>query len=142
MSTRAIARGAVMTGGAALVIGAVLPWLTMFAGLQRYTGLIGLNGRLLLAIGIASMVAGLRPDRWSSERARITMLVTACLTTAFCAWLIVGLVEMVHRRTMAMLVPGFGPGLFIAQAGALLCAAGTFLLLNEPRTASGVASPT
>lgn len=52
--------GALATvGGALMVIGTLLPWFSLLAGLQSYSGLEGLNGWLLIAGGGASSLAGL-----------------------------------------------------------------------------------
>ena len=46
-----------VTGGVLVGVGAALPWLSLFAGLQSYSGLVGLYGRLLI-VGAALAVAG------------------------------------------------------------------------------------
>jgi len=48
-----------IAGGSLVVAGAVLPWLTLDAGLQRYGGTTGIYGWIVAAAG-ALAVAGLK----------------------------------------------------------------------------------
>lgn len=110
-------------GGGLVVAGALLPWLTLFAGLQRYAGIAGLNGRLLLAGGALAIVLGaaalVRP---APVLLHACALLGAALT-GLAGWALVGLVAMVrHGRTDPMLMAGYGPGLFVACAGTLALA--------------------
>ena len=127
---RRAARGAVLsphvrvaavavTGGALVAVGALLPWLSLYAGLVRDPGTTGLNGRLLLAGGALGSAAGVvylwrpRPAfRWG-----IGLLGAALL--AFAAWLLVQL--FVAYRELGgdpFLVGRLGPGLFVTTVGA------------------------
>lgn len=45
-------------GGALVGTGAILPWLSLFAGLQSYSGMIGLYGRLLFGGGVLAVAGG------------------------------------------------------------------------------------
>jgi len=116
----------VVLGGALVATGALLPWLTLFAGLQHYSGLIGLYGWLVLAGGLASVATGLamfvRRERWL-ELGGLTIGLTL---TVFTLWLAERLFETMHGLGAdAMLVARPGPGLFVAIAGALVVAAAT-----------------
>jgi len=117
---------AVVLGGALVATGALLPWLTLFAGLQHYSGLIGLYGWLVLAGGLAAVATGLamfvRRERWL-ERGGLTIGLTL---TVFTVWLVGRLFETMHGiGADAMLVARPGPGLFVAMAGALIVAGAT-----------------
>jgi len=117
---------AVVLGRALVATGALLPWLTLFAGLQHYSGLIGLYGWLVLAGGLASVATGLamfvRRERWL-ELGGLTIGLTL---TVFTLWLAERLFETMHGLGAdAMLVARPGPGLFVAIAGALVVAAAT-----------------
>ena len=120
---RRIALGT-LAGVTLVVIGTMLPWLTLFAGLQHFNGLAGRNGRLVLAgaaaAAILAVLGVMRPRR-------AMHLVTAALgamLAGFSAWLLYGLLAMVHREASnPMLVARTGPGLFLVLAGAMLIAA-------------------
>ena len=45
-------------GGLGVSIGACLPWMSFYAGLVSLRGVIGLNGRLLLAAGVLGVALG------------------------------------------------------------------------------------
>ncbi|HEV2180520.1 MAG TPA: hypothetical protein VGR59_09375 [Gemmatimonadaceae bacterium] len=115
---------AVVLGGALVATGALLPWLTLFAGLQHYSGLVGLYGWLVLAGGAASLGLGLamfaRRARWLC----VGSLTLGLMLTVFTVWLVGRLFETMHGvGADAMLVARPGPGLFVAVAGAVLVAA-------------------
>jgi VIT1/CCC1 family predicted Fe2+/Mn2+ transporter len=118
---RAVA--AAVLGGALTCVGAMLPWLTLFAGLQSYSGLVGLYGRLVLAAGVLATVGGVvmttRSDRWL----RRTLGGLGIALTLFVVWLLVGLRSTTgDLRHHAMLLARPGPGLFVALVGAILIA--------------------
>ena len=123
--------GAAMSagGGSALVAGALLPWMSLFAGLQRYPGVAGLNGRLLLAGGVAGIATGIvmiaRPRRFL----RRAIGVLGVALAAFASWVLIGLHETIRtlaHHPLMLARPGFG--LYVALAGALAMA----LLIATP----------
>ena len=119
------------TGGALVMLGAWLPWLTLFAGLQHYGGLIGLHGRILFgggALATAAAVAMMRTRHPWVRRA--TILLGYCLLV-FDGWLLAGLLETLHGSVNAMLVPRAGPGLFVASLGAALLVVGPAVIAHE-----------
>jgi len=122
-----------LAGGALVMLGAWLPWLTLFAGLQRYGGLIGAHGRVLFAGGALAVVAGLamwrRGARWLP---RATVLLGIGLL-GFDLWLLTGLAETLRHGVGAMLVPRAGPGLFVAAVGTGLVIVGPGLALIRGR---------
>ncbi|HEX5180960.1 MAG TPA: hypothetical protein VFW04_16635 [Gemmatimonadaceae bacterium] len=114
---------ATVLGGALVATGALLPWLTLFAGLQHYSGLIGLYGWLVLAGGAASVAIGLamlvRRARWL----QLSGLTIGLTLTIFTVFLVGRLFETMHGLGAdAMMVARPGPGLFVAMAGALIVA--------------------
>lgn len=118
-------------GGALVMLGAWLPWLTLFAGLQRYGGLIGLHGRILFAGGAlatAAAVAMLRTRRPWIRRATILL---GCCLLVFDGWLLVGLLETLHGGVNAMLAPRAGPGLFVASLGVAFVVLGPAITMLE-----------
>jgi hypothetical protein len=116
-----------MLGGAAVVVGSWLPWMTLYAGLQPLSGLIGRNGRVLLIAGAFGMFLGLallRRGEWRSLRLLSVGLGAAVSVAA--VWLLVGVWQLTHPRGPGvMLVPRAGPGLIVVLlGGAMLFAAG------------------
>jgi hypothetical protein len=118
-----IAAGAV-TGGALIATGAALPWLTLFAGLQSYSGMLGSYGRLLFAGGALTVAGGVtaivRPNRW----VRPVIGSLGALVALFTTWLLVGLRSITRAlESHAVLLARPGAGLFVALAGAIIVAA-------------------
>jgi hypothetical protein len=112
-----------LLGGSAVMVGALLPWMTFFAGLQRVSGVTGLYGRLLLGAGAVACVlaVGLRLRRATFARwvppvlmVEGAVLFGSAIVLAARAW------TMVSAPGMAMMVPAVGPGLFVVMGGALL----------------------
>jgi hypothetical protein len=102
MSTR-IERpeAAALVGGALVMVGACLPWLTSFAGMQQYTGLVDMHGQILFAGGVLAVLwtAGIRRTdprgmRWATMLIGLTLLGFTLL-----------------------LMTGPSPGLFVTSAG-------------------------
>jgi hypothetical protein len=102
------------------MLGAWLPWLTLFAGLQAYAGTAGLNGRLLLAGGAAAAVMGARLLTRPSRALAWTAAALGAAMTALAAWVLVGLAALVSENaTNPMMIARYGPGVFVALVGAL-----------------------
>jgi uncharacterized protein with PQ loop repeat len=119
---RRIALGT-LAGAALVVTGTMLPWLTLFAGLQRFNGLAGRNGQLVLgsaAVAVVLTILGLvRPRR----ALRLSIAAVGAMLAGFSTWLIYGLLVMVHREASnPMLMARSGPGLFVVATGAVLIA--------------------
>src|SRR5437764_10087408 len=115
---------AAVVGGVLMAIGAFLPWLTLYAGLHPLRGVIGLNGRFLVAGGALCLVAGVRGWLRPTPGVRWVVALLGGAFAGFGVWLIVQLLITYHHlRANPMLVPRLGPALFIAVAGAT--AAGT-----------------
>ena len=72
---------AALAGGALVMVGACLPWLTMFGGMQQYSGLIATHGQILFAGGVLAVLwsAGIRRTdnrgmRWATMFMGIALL--------------------------------------------------------------------
>lgn len=123
-----------LAGGALMVAGALLPWLTLLAGLQAYRGILGWNGRGVLVAGAivalggaASLVgrAGMLVRRGTSLLAAVVagsgiVLVGRLITT----WH-----DLVARDAMMVARPGVG--LPVVVVGAIVAAAAIFLDTNR-----------
>jgi hypothetical protein len=136
---------AALAGGALVMLGAWLPWLTLFAGLQRYGGLIGAHGRILFAGGALAVLAGIGMMRTRRRWVRWATVMLGIALLGLDAWLLIGLVTTLHHGLGAMLVPRAGPGLFVSSLGVALVILGPAIVLargggapaRSPRRSSG-----
>jgi hypothetical protein len=117
-------------GGGCAVAGAFLPWLTVYAGLDSYSGVAGTNGRLLAAGGAAAVLLGLVYRLRALTTVRYLIGVIGFLLTLFTAYLLAQLLS-VYRQLHGVFLPALGPGVFLATGGALLIFS-TFFVAAEP----------
>jgi hypothetical protein len=115
---------AAMVGGAAIAVGAHLPWMSFYVGLLPLRGTRGLHGKVLFACGIVLVVAGIalavRPDR----RVRIAAGALGMSCTVYALYLLVRM-HMAVAHIAAhdpMMLARRGPGLFFVVAGGLVAA--------------------
>ena len=111
--------------GLAIGAGALLPWMYYFAGLIPLRGVIGLNGRLLLAAGALCVIFGVLLARGAGlgpHRVRVGL--TAALgigITGAAVWLLLGVRDLLFGPgANAMLAMRAGPGLFVIGLGGVL----------------------
>ena len=137
---RAWIAAAGVAGGVLVAVGALLRWLSVYAGLESYRGTAGLNGRLLVAGGALSILLALSYLWRGGGKLRWAMGVLGALLLGFCAWLVVQLLALYRDVGGNPFVVGrLGPGLFISTAGALVVL-GTLLLPDRgasPRASAG-----
>jgi hypothetical protein len=125
---------ALIVGGVLLMIGAALPWLTLYAGLHQYGGMIGEYGQAVFAAGAAAVVGGIVALRVRPPWLRLAGAAFGVAVFAFGLWLYVGLRQFVNRPEALMFVPQAGPGLFVVLLGAAVVAIGSQLPLHpKPR---------
>ena len=128
-------------GGAFLVLlGVALPWLTLFAGLQTYTGFAGRNGHLVFAGGIAAALCALVMLARPLPALGLLTAALGATLMGFSAWLLVGVMTLARREASnPMVLAHPGPGLFVVAGGALVIALAP--LLTARRDMDGVAPP-
>jgi hypothetical protein len=110
-----------VAGGVIVTVGAVLPWMSLFAGLDSLRGIAGLYGRLAFVGGALSVIGGgamlTRPDR----RLRLAIGGLGVALTLFAVWLLLGLrATTLHLDQHPFLLSRPEPGLFVVIAGALV----------------------
>jgi hypothetical protein len=120
-------------GGGALVAGALLPWMSLFAGLQRYRGVAGLYGRLLLLGGVFAIAGGIALLVRRRPRLRFAVGALGAILSAFAWWVLDGLRATTHSlEHHPLMLARAGPGVFVALAGAVFI---TLLIVPVPRRA-------
>src|SRR5262245_65603565 len=106
-----------------IVAGALLPWLTLLAGLQAYRGILGWNGRGVLAAGAIVALGGAASlvGRGGPLVRRVVSLLAALVGGA-AAVLVVRLIATWHDLVArdAMLVARPGVGLPVVVVGAIV----------------------
>jgi hypothetical protein len=118
-------------GGAAVIAGAALPWLTVFDGLRSYPGIAGLNGRVLAAGGAAAMLLAVWHGARGQASTRYAIGGLGFVLALFSAYLMAQLLVSYHSL-QGMFLPALGPGVFVATGGALLLV-GTLLAGQRER---------
>lgn len=120
-ANRVIVGTMAIAGGVAVAVGVVLPWFSLFAGLQPVAALGTNNGTVLLIAAALSTGLGVLVLVRDSALGRYALMVTGLALVAFGAHLVIGLVT-VYRTVSAdpMLVAQPGPGLAVVCMGALL----------------------
>jgi hypothetical protein len=115
-----------VAGGGGVITGAVLPWLSVYYGLDTYNGTAGTNGLLLVAGGAAVVLLGL----WYAlrRRAGVRYLIAGLgfALALFSAYLLAELLAL-DKQLHAGFLPALGPGVFVASGGALLILATLFI---------------
>ena len=120
-----------IVGGMIVILGTWLSWFSLFAGLHPYRGLDVLNGRLLAAGGVLSILAGVWFLRHGGIRLRWGIGLLGFALLAFASWSLFQLL-ILYRQLSAdpMMVAKLGPGLIFIIVGSLLIFA-TFFFSNE-----------
>jgi peptidoglycan/LPS O-acetylase OafA/YrhL len=118
MSTR-IERpeAAALAGGALVMLGACLPWLTLFAGMQQYSGLIDTHGQILFAGGVLAMLSSVGIQRTDKRGMRWATVLLGLALLGVNLWLVSepspGL--LVSWVGIALLILGPAAGLFFGS---------------------------
>src|SRR5262249_15034962 len=109
-----------IAGGTGVMVGTLLPWFSLFAGLQTYPGILGWNARVLFCGGALSVLAGMAflfvggiTLRWGLGFLGVGLLV-------FASWLLLALLRTFGQLSAEpMIFARCGPGLFVVTVGAL-----------------------
>jgi hypothetical protein len=119
-----------IVGGAGVAAGSAMPWLTVFHGLRSYSGLAGLNGRLLAVGGGAAAVLAVGYAVRRGSRLRLSIGLAGAALGIFIAYLAAQLLD-VYRSLHGLYLPGLGPGLIVAGTGALLMISSLFVRIDS-----------
>jgi hypothetical protein len=115
-------------GGAIVVPGAWLSWFSPFAGLRPYRGVDVLNGRVLAAGGVLSILAGAWFSLRGGHRLRWGIGLLGFVLLAFASWSWLQL-RVIYRALAAdpFVVARLGPGLGVVVTGAVVIFVTLFL---------------
>src|ERR1041385_6184488 len=126
--TKTLIACASISGGIMVLFGTWLPWFSLFAGLQPYRGVDVMNGRLLMAGGVLSILAGFCFLRRGGIRLRWGIGLLGFALLAFASWSLFQLLILYRQLSAnAMLVAKLGPGLIFITVGSFLVFATLFL---------------
>lgn len=119
---------AAIAGGGALIAGAWLPWLSLFAGLYPMRGIIGLNGQLIFVAGLAITVLGAVLLARDVRAASLMLGGAGVLLLGLVASIFAGIRHLTNGTgDQAMLVPRAGVGFWVVVLGAVVTAAAPLL---------------
>ena len=108
-----------VVGGGCAVAGAALPWLTVYHGLDSYSGLAGTNGQILAAGGATAVLLGLVYCVRTTAVVRYLIGGLGFALALFSAYLVAQLLS-IYEQLHGIYLPALGPGVFLAAGGALL----------------------
>src|SRR5579864_7982129 len=117
---RPVAGVLTLAAGAAVITGAFLPWVEVFAGLIPVPGVRGGNGKILAAGGAVIVAAGIWQLASGSQAARWLTGLTGFAASAFSGYLLIQLTSTMRALGGdSMVAPHSGPGLAVATAGSV-----------------------
>ncbi|CAN5617468.1 hypothetical protein BH20CHL7_BH20CHL7_08160 [soil metagenome] len=114
-------------GAAMAVAGSALPWLSLYAGLQPIAGTSGLNGRILMGLGLVALALSAAHLLRGGNTTRWLLAITGFAIVAVGGWLGIQMLQAA-ATTLAdpLLVARIEPGLPIAILGGSLVFATVF----------------
>lgn len=116
-----------------MILGAFLPWITFYAGLQKITGFSGANGKALVAAGLALCVMAVLQWKAPSQTLRLAAALLGSLVVAAAVVLLVRANNMLQLQSMMMMVPGISYGLYVVMGGGAAVVVGQAALNSKTR---------
>jgi hypothetical protein len=138
---RSVTAAIVILGGMTVVVGTLLPWMTLFGGLHTYRGIIGLYGRLIAAAGVLAIALGFVLTAKENPLVRAAAAILGVAIFSFSTVLIRNMMSIVGKhRGDAMMIAAPGHGLYVCLVGAALMSLST--LWMPSRKAQQIDAPT
>lgn len=129
-----------IVGGSLMVAGSLLPWLSLYAGLDAIRGVDGMNGRALIGAGALSVTAGVVYAFRPSKQLQYGLAAFGFATSAFAAWVLSQLIGSYQQlQSDPFVVASLGAGTFVALGGALLVL-GTLIVPQQRAPGRGAAT--
>jgi hypothetical protein len=111
----------VILGGMTIIAGTLMPWMTLFAGLHTYRGIIGLYGRLIAGGGVVTVALGVLLGARDNRLLRWSAGLVGGAILLFSVLLLRTLIVVVgNLRGDPMMVASPGLGLYVCVVGAAL----------------------
>lgn len=117
----------VILGGMTIVVGTLMPWMSLFAGLHTYRGIIGLYGRLIAGGGVVAVSLGVLLGARDNRLLRWSAGLVGGAIFFFSAVLLRNLFAVVgNLRGDPMMVASIGDGLYVCLVGAATVCGASF----------------
>ena len=130
-----------VAGGSLLIAGSLLPWLSLYAGVDTIRGIDGTNGRVLIGAGVVSLAFGVLYAFRPSKLLQYGLATFGFGVSGFAAWVLSQLLGSYQQlQGDPFVVASLGSGTFVALGGGLLVL-GTFLVPQLGRTTEGRGLP-
>lgn len=124
-----------LMGSGLIILGTFIPWISFLGGLQTFSGISGLNGRILLGSGSLTLCLGMVFIMKKVVNIQWIIGILGFLQLAFCSYLLLNLYQTFTKLSgdpmNSMMVGGIGPGLFITTFGSLMVFATFFIPLKN-----------
>lgn len=118
---RSLVAALAVAGGSLLIAGSLMPWLSLYAGIDTISGSDGTNGRVLAAAGVLSVLAGVVYAWRPSKQLQYGVAFVGFAASGFAAWVLSQLVGTFQQlQGDAFVVASLGMGAFVALGGAVL----------------------
>jgi hypothetical protein len=118
---RAVVAVLAVAGGSLLIAGSLLPWLSLYAGIDPISGIDGLNGRVLVSTGAVSAAAGLIYIRRPSKQLQYGLAALGFVASGFAAWVVSQVLGSYQQlQSDPLVLASLGAGTFVALGGALM----------------------
>lgn len=125
---RRLVAGLGAAGAALVVIGTMLPWISLYAGLETIAGTDGLNGRILAGLGFAAGLLAVAHAARGGQATRWLLGIAGFAVLALGGWLGIQLLQTEAMLAAdPLLVARLEPGLAMSLAGGSMLLATLFV---------------
>lgn len=117
-----------LIGGTSVIAGSFLPWISFFGGLNSYSGVTGLYGKIFVVGGVLSITAAILFYLHPRKSLRWLIGLLGFMLLGFAGFVLIGLVRTFQQLASdPLMIARVGPGLFLILIGTLLIFGTLFL---------------
>ena len=128
LADRRLVAGLGAAGGVLALVGSVLPWISLYAGLQSIAGTDGLNGRILAGLGVAAALVAVAYAAHGGQATRWLLGIAGFAVLALGGWLGIQLLQTEALLAAdPLLISRLEPGLAVSLVGGSLLLATLFV---------------